>query len=90
MIELTKKEKQEIHSLSVDFIRIHTEIIEVEETIRKMEERSSELVSELSDCRSREIEFTNNLRAKYGDGCLDCSGLKWKKLEFSSLENVEI
>ena len=47
MIELAKKEKEEVLSISQEFIRIHGEIMTIEETIKKMEIRSSELIQEL-------------------------------------------
>lgn len=79
MIELSKKEKEEVLGLSQEFIRIHGEIMTVEETIKKMEARSSELIQELNECRTREKLFSDNLSEKYGDGQLDPTGLKWKK-----------
>ena len=81
MIELSKKEKEEVLGLSQEFIRIHGEIMTVEETIKKMEARSSELIRELNECRTREKLFSDNLSEKYGDGQLDPTGLKWKKEE---------
>lgn len=81
MIDLTKKEKEDVLSISQDFIRIHGEIMTVEETIKKMEIRSSELIQELEECRRREKSFSLNLSEKYGQGELDPMGLKWKKKE---------
>lgn len=81
MIDLTKKEKEEILNISQEFIRIHGEIMTVEETIKKMELRSSELIQELEECRSREKRFSDNLSKKYGEGQLDPMGLKWKEEE---------
>jgi hypothetical protein len=82
MTELTKKEKEEVLNISQEFIRIHGEIMTVEETIKKMEIRSSELIQELEECRAREKSFSENLSEKYGEGKLDPMGLKWKKEEF--------
>jgi hypothetical protein len=79
MTELSKKEKEEVLNLSQEFIRIHGEILTVEETIKKMEIRSSELIEELENCREREKYFSENLAKKYGEGSLDPTGLKWKK-----------
>lgn len=81
MTELTKKEKEEVLNISQEFIRIHGEIMTVEETIKKMEIRSSELIQELEECRIREKSFSENLSEKYGEGQLDPMGLKWKKEE---------
>ena len=81
MIELAKKEKEEVLSISQEFIRIHGEIMTVEETIKKMEIRSSELIQELEECRIREKHFSDSLSKKYGEGQLDSMGLKWKKEE---------
>lgn len=81
MIELSKNEKNEILGLSKDFIRIHGEILSVEETIKKLEIRSSELINELEECREKEREFSEQLRQKYGTGCLDPTGLCWKNEE---------
>lgn len=79
MTELTKKEKEDVLSISQEFIRIHGEIMTVEETIKKMEIRSSELIQELEECREREKHFSDSLSEKYGEGKLDPMGLKWKK-----------
>ena len=87
MIDLTQKEKTEIFQISEDFIRIHAEIMEVEEAIKQMEMRSADLIKELESCREREKLFSQELSDKYGDGRLDISGLKWVKLE---LENAEL
>lgn len=79
MIELTKKEKEKVLNISQEFIRIHGEIMTVEETIKKMGIRSSELIQELEECRRREKHFSDSLSEKYGEGHLDPMGLKWKK-----------
>jgi hypothetical protein len=79
MTELTKREKEEVLNISQEFIRIHGEIMTVEETIKKMEIRSSELIQELEECRRREKHFSDSLSVKYGEGQLDPMGLKWKK-----------
>jgi hypothetical protein len=81
MIELSKIEKNKILDLSKDFIRIHGEILSVEETIKKLELRSAELISQLEECRSDEKQFSDELREKYGPGRLDPSGLCWKNEE---------
>jgi hypothetical protein len=81
MIELSKIEKNKILDLSKDFIRIHGEILSVEETIKKLELRSAELISQLEECRADEKQFSDELREKYGPGRLDPSGLCWKNEE---------
>ena len=81
MIELAKKEKEEVLSISQEFIRIHGEIMTIQETIKKMEIRSSELIQELEECRRKEKYFSDSLSEKYGEGQLDPMGLKWKKKE---------
>lgn len=81
MIELSKTEKNKILGLSKDFIRIHGEILSVEEAIKKLESRASELIDELQQCRVEEKEFSDELRQKYGPGRLDPSGLSWKNEE---------
>jgi predicted nucleic acid-binding Zn-ribbon protein len=81
MTELAKKEKEEVLNISQEFVRIHGEIMTVEETIKKMEIRSSELIQELEECRAREKRFSGKLSEKYGEGKLDPMGLKWKKEE---------
>jgi len=79
MTELSKSEKAEVLNLSQEFVRIHGEILTVEEMIKKMEIRSSELIEELENCREREKKFSEALKEKYGEGTLDPTGLKWKK-----------
>lgn len=81
MVDLTKKEKDEVLNISQEFIRIHGEIMTVEEMIKKMEIRSSELIQELDECRGKEKYFSAKLSEKYGEGQLDPTGLKWKKEE---------
>jgi hypothetical protein len=87
MPNLTKKEKDQLFELSQNFIKIHSEINYVEETIKKMEQKSSELIGDLENCRLRELDFRKSLEKKYGDGCLDVTGLQWKK---NVIENVEL
>ena len=65
MTELSKSEKEEVLNLSQEFIRIHGEILTVEEMIKKMEIRSSELIEELENCREREKAFSESLVKKY-------------------------
>ena len=81
MVNLTKKEKDEVLNISQEFIRIHGEIMTVEGMIKKMETRSSELIKELDECRGKEKYFSAKLSEKYGEGQLDPTGLKWKKEE---------
>ena len=81
MIELSKKEKKEVLELSKEFIRIHGEILTVEESIKRLEQRSAELISELEECRANERVFSEQLSKKYGQGSLDPTGLCWKKDE---------
>lgn len=87
MIDLTEKEKSEIFQLSGDFIRIHAEIMEVEESIKQMEMKSSGLIEELENCRRKEELFNKELLDKYGEGKLDLSGLKWIKMEMENAES---
>lgn len=84
MKDLNEKEKKEILKISEDFIRIHGEIMGVEEAIKKLEMKSSDLIQELEECREREKSFTKNLEKKYGYGRLDISGLKWEKIEIEN------
>lgn len=79
MINLNEKERGEILSISQEFIRIHAEIMSVEETIKNLEIRSSELIQELEECRNAEKKFSKDLSKKYGEGSLDPMGLVWKK-----------
>jgi len=81
MINLEEEEKNRVFQLSENFIRIHQEIMEVEESIKKMEMRSSELIAELEACRESEKLFSKDLSDKYGEGKLDICGLKWVKFE---------
>ena len=79
MNNLTKEEKNVIMEISSEFIDIHREIIAVEETIKKMTERSFVLIDKLEKCREREKQFVCSLNDKYGDGELDPMNLSWKK-----------
>jgi chromosome segregation ATPase len=89
MVELNKEEKNRILELSKEFIKIHGEILSVEESIKKLEERSADLISELQECRAKEKEFSDDLKEKYGPGCLDPSGLCWKNEEVLTYEEIK-
>ena len=79
MKNLTREEKNVIMEISTEFIDIHREIVTVEETIKRMTERSSELIEKLERCREKERVFVCSLSDKYGDGELDPMNLAWKK-----------
>jgi len=79
MNNLTREEKSTIMEISSEFIDIHREIVTVEETIKRMTERSSDLIDKLERCRERERAFVCSLSDKYGDGELDPMNLTWKK-----------
>jgi hypothetical protein len=79
MTNLTKKEREAMLSLSKQFVNIHQEILQVERTIKEMEDRSSELISQLERCRENENDFICQLEKKYGIGSLDPINLVWKK-----------
>jgi hypothetical protein len=79
MENLTRDEKNVIMEISSEFIDIHREIVAVEETIKRMTDRSSELIQKLERCREKEREFVCSLSNKYGEGELDPMNLAWKK-----------
>lgn len=81
MIKLTKNEKDEILKLSTRFVEIHQEILQVEKTIKKMQEKAESLIEDLEECRESEKIFTKKLHSKYGEGHLDPVNLEWKKEE---------
>jgi hypothetical protein len=81
MKSLSQEEKRSLMSISTEYIDVHREITNVEETIKRMEERSAELIGKLESCRGRERAFINELSNKYGDGKLDPMNLTWKKEE---------
>lgn len=89
MTELNKEEKNVILDLSRDFIRIHTELLSVEDSIKKLETRSSDLISQLNECRKKDEELSDNLKKKYGPGKLDTSGLCWKNEEILTYEEIK-
>jgi superfamily II helicase len=79
MILLTKKEQESMLNLSKEFVNIHQEILQIERAIQEMEERSSQLISQLERCRENEGDFICELEKKYGIGSLDPINLIWKK-----------
>lgn len=79
MIQLTKKEQEGMLNLSKEFVSIHQEILQVEKTIKEMEDRSSELIGQLERCREDEGDFISGLEKKYGQGSLDPINLTWQK-----------
>jgi hypothetical protein len=81
MIELNKEEKNKILDLSRDFIRIHGELLSVEESIKKLEAKSLDLIAQLEECRTTDKQFSDQLKEKYGPGRLDVNGLCWKNEE---------
>ena len=81
MEELSKEEKKSLMLISTEYIDVHREITNVEETIKRMEERSVELIAKLESCRCKERSFIADLGNKYGEGQLDPMNLTWKKEE---------
>jgi hypothetical protein len=81
MKTLSLEEKSLLMSISTEYIDIHREITNVEETIKRMEERSAELIGKLESCRGKEKAFICELSNKYGEGKLDPMNLTWKKEE---------
>jgi len=81
MKTLSQEEKSLLMSISTEYIDIHREITNVEETIKRMEERSAELIGKLESCRGKEKVFICELSNKYGEGKLDPMNLTWKKEE---------
>lgn len=79
MIQLSKKEQESMLNLSKKFVSIHQEILQVEKTIKEMEDRSAELISQLERCREDENDLVCDLEKKYGCGTLDPINLVWKK-----------
>lgn len=79
MNNLTGEEKNVIMEISSEFIDIHREIVTVEDTIKRMTERSTDLINKLERCREKERQFVCSLSEKYGDGELDPMNLSWKK-----------
>jgi hypothetical protein len=81
MIKISKQEKDQILNLSVEFISLHGEIMEVEKSIKKLEIKSSDLLENLENCRKKEKEQILKLQSKYGAGFLDPVTMEWKKEE---------
>jgi hypothetical protein len=78
---LSIKEKESLMLISSAYVKVHKEIIKVEETMRRMEKRSADLITKLEECRSKEKVFVSELKNKYGEGILDPMDLSWKKKE---------
>jgi hypothetical protein len=78
MIELSAEEKEELMTISKKFVNVHMSIAKTEENMKKITKSASLLISKLEKCRSREIEFMNELNKKYGEGILDPMTLSWE------------
>lgn len=78
MKKLNKKEQNEILNLSTRFINIHTELVKSEKEINYLEQKSSNLLSELEECREIEKEFCKKMSDRYGEGELDPISMTWK------------
>jgi hypothetical protein len=78
MKKLNKKEQNEILNLSKKFIDIHSKIVKVEKEIQFLENESSNLLSDLENCRESEMEFCRKMTEKYGYGELDPLSMEWK------------
>jgi hypothetical protein len=78
MKKLNKKEQNEILNLSKKFIDIHSKIVKVEKEIQFLESESSNLLSDLENCREYEREFSRKMSEKYGSGELDPLSMEWK------------
>jgi len=79
MKDLTNVEKERLVRLSKQFIKVHQDILKIEDTIKSMQERSYKLIDELEKCRNSEKDFIKDLTQKYGSGSLDPLTLTWKK-----------
>jgi len=79
MLRLTKKEQDSVMKFSSKYISVHNEIIKVEKSIKQLEEKSSNLVKELQDCRDEEKKFMESMSEKYGPGVLNPMNLCWEK-----------
>jgi hypothetical protein len=78
MKKLNKREQSEILDLSKKFIDIHSKIVKIEKEIQLLENESSNLISNLEDCRETEKEFCKKMRERYGEGELDPLTMEWK------------
>jgi|688.fasta_scaffold2026305_2 hypothetical protein len=78
MKKLTQKEQNEILNLSTRFINIHSELVESEKQINYLEQKSSDLLSELEVCRETEKKFCKKMSDRYGEGELDPISMTWK------------
>ncbi len=81
MINLNTKEKEKIMEISKNFVGIHQEIMQVEQTIKEMESKSADLVSKLESCREDEFRLVSELTDKYGEGSLNPFTLTWEKTQ---------
>ena len=81
MKDLTDQEKERLLRLSKKFIKVHQDIFKIEDTMKIMQERSSNLIKELDKCRNVEKDFIKDLTKKYGNGTLDPLTLTWKSAD---------
>ena len=78
MKQISNKEKETVLNFSRSYIAIHGEIVKVEKEIKKLEESSSGLISELESCRAEEEKFMSKMIKKYGPGKLNPMTLSWE------------
>ena len=78
MVQINKKEKERVLKFSNNYISIHGEIVSVEKEIKKLEESSANLISELERCREEESCFMERMIKKYGPGRLNPMTLCWE------------
>lgn len=79
MLELEKKEKQELLKFSEEYIILHGDILKIEKEMEELKSKSESLLNDLENCRSREDHYIKSLEKKYGEGFVNPITLCWEK-----------
>jgi oligoribonuclease NrnB/cAMP/cGMP phosphodiesterase (DHH superfamily) len=79
IINLQEKEISEAKSITNDFRSVHDEIMSIQEKMDGLQKESSFLIEKLNHIRSREENFIEDLKNKYGKGSLNPFDLTYTK-----------
>ena len=76
-----EKEKPKILNFIEKYKRIRSEVDSIEDKIIELINEKDKILKELEETRDEEIEFTEGLVKKYGQGRIEPTTLEWLKEE---------
>ncbi len=77
-MRITENEIEEVLKFSNEYVSLHSQIGKIESEIRELENKASNLIARLEECRDEEKTFMDALSKKYGEGKINLSTLNWE------------